>query len=121
MSDDLIYAAMATWAAKDLPARLHAHQVAKLLNCSAEEVAILNGAGKLRALGRPRPNAVKYFSTIELFTQVADREWLDDITKTLGQYWRRKNERRQSGAMRRCAAGRDSLEVNSHDQAQAAA
>jgi hypothetical protein len=25
---------------------------------------------------------------------VSDREWLDGVTRTIGQYWRRKNERR---------------------------
>ena len=94
MNTDLIQAAMATWAAKDLPARLYAAQVAKLLNCTTDDVALLTTAGKLKPLGRPRPNAVKLFSTIELITLLADREWLDDATKTIGQYWRRKNERR---------------------------
>jgi hypothetical protein len=86
---------MTTWAAKDLPARLHATQVAKLLNCSAEDVAILASTGKLRALGKPRPSAVKCFSTIELITLLADREWLDEVTKTISGHWRRKNERRK--------------------------
>ena len=95
MSNDVIHAAMTTWAAKDLPARLHAAQVAKLLNCSADDVAILASAGKLRPLGKPRPSAVKYFSTIELITLLADREWLDEVTKTVSAYWRRKNERRK--------------------------
>src|SRR5579859_3887009 len=95
MSNDVIHAAMTTWAAKDIPARLHAVQVAKLLNCSADDVAILASAGKLRPLGKPRPSAVKYFSTIELITLLADREWLDDVTRTISAYWRRKNERRK--------------------------
>jgi hypothetical protein len=94
MSDDVKEAAMTTWAAKDLPARLLAGEVAKLLNCTTDDVAILVSAGKLRALGRPRPNAVKFFSSIELITLLADRDWLDDATKTIGQYWRRKNARR---------------------------
>jgi len=64
------------------------------LNCSTEDVAILVSAGKLRALGKPRPNAVKFFSSIELITLLADREWLDDATKTIGQFWKRKNARR---------------------------
>ena len=85
---------MATWAAKDLPARLLAAQVAKLLNCSVEDVAVLVSAGKLRALGKPRPNAVKFFSSIELIALLADPDWLDDATKTIGLYWRRKNQRR---------------------------
>jgi hypothetical protein len=94
MTDDVMQAAMATWAAKDLPARLLAGQVAKLLNCTSDDVAILVSAGNLRALGRPKPNAVKFFSSIELITLLADREWLDEATKTIGQFWRRKNARR---------------------------
>jgi hypothetical protein len=57
-------------------------------------VAILVSAGKLHALGKPRPNAVKFFSVVELITLLADREWLDDATKTIGQFWKRKNARR---------------------------
>ena len=95
LKNDLVHAAMATWAAKDVPARLHASQVATLLNCTCEDVAILSSTGKLKPLGKPRPNAVKLFSTIELFTLIADRNWLDDATKTIGQHWRKKNARRQ--------------------------
>src|SRR5664280_1026781 len=94
MSDDVMEAAMTTWAAKDLPARLLGGQVAKLLNCTTDDVAILVSAGKLRALGRPKPNAVKFFSSIELITLLADPDWLDEATKTIGQYWRQKNARR---------------------------
>jgi hypothetical protein len=94
MTDDVMQVAMTTWAAKDIPARLQSAQVAKLLNCSTDDVAILVSAGKLRALGKPKPNAVKFFSSIELITLLADREWLDDATKTIGQFWRRKNARR---------------------------
>ena len=99
MSNEVVHAAMTAWAARDLPARLHGTQVAKLLNCSVDDVTILASAGKLRPLGKPRPSAVKYFSTIELIALLADREWLDEVTKTISAYWRRKNERRK-GAMR---------------------
>jgi hypothetical protein len=95
MSGEFVHAAITAWAAKDLPGRLHAAQVAKLLNCSTDDVAILASAGKLRPLGKPRPSAVKYFGAIELFALLADREWLDDVTKTISAYWRRKNERRR--------------------------
>ncbi|MGB8368009.1 MAG: hypothetical protein ACLPYZ_04180 [Limisphaerales bacterium] len=37
---------------------------------------------------------MKFFSAIELITLLADPDWLDDATKTIGQYWRRKNARR---------------------------
>ena len=94
MTDDVMQTAMATWAAKDLPARLLAGQVAKLLNCTTDDVALLVSAGKLRALGKPKPNNVKFFSSIELIALLADPDWLDDATKTIGQHWRRKNARR---------------------------
>jgi hypothetical protein len=95
MADDLMKTALATWAAKDLPARLLAGQVAKLLNCSTDDVAILASAGKLRALGKPKPNSVKFFSAIELIALLADPDWLDEATKTISQFWRRKNARRK--------------------------
>ena len=99
MTDDLTQTAMATWAAKDLPARLLAAQVAKLLNCTTEDVALLVTAGKLRPLGRPNPNAVKFFSAVELIALLADREWLDEATKTIGQFWKRKNARRTGSTL----------------------
>jgi hypothetical protein len=37
---------------------------------------------------------VKFFSSIELIGLLADRDWLDDATKTISQHWRRKNARR---------------------------
>ena len=85
---------MTTWAAKDLPARLLAAQVAKLLNCTSEDVAILVSAGKLRPLGRPNPNAVKFISAVGLIALLADPDRLDEATKTIGQFWKRKNARR---------------------------
>ena len=94
MTDDITQAAKTTWAAKDLPARLLAAQVAKLLNCTSEDVAILVSAGKLRPLGRPNPNAVKFFSAVGLIALLADPDWLDEATKTIGQFWKRKNARR---------------------------
>jgi hypothetical protein len=95
MTDELTQAAVTTWAAKDLRARLLAAQVAKLLNCTPEDVAVLVTSGKLRPLGRPNTNAVKFFSAVELISLLADREWLDEATKTIGQFRKRKNARRK--------------------------
>jgi hypothetical protein len=58
--------------------------VAKLLNYTPEDVAVLVTAGKLRPLGRPNSNAVKVFSAVELTALLADWEWLDEATKTIG-------------------------------------
>ena len=94
MTDELTQTAMTTWAAKDIPARLQSEQVAKLLNCSTDDVAILASAGRLRALGKPKPNSVKFFGSIELIALLADPDWLDEATRTISQYWKRKNARR---------------------------
>jgi hypothetical protein len=48
MNNDLTQAAMTTWAAKDLPARLLAEDVAKLLHCTKEDVGLLVTAGKIK-------------------------------------------------------------------------
>jgi hypothetical protein len=101
MNSAMRQAALATWAAKDLPARLLAEQVANLLNCSTDDIAILVGAGKLRPLGRPKPNAVKFFNAIELIALLADPDWLNEATKTIGQFWRQKNARRNGLTLER--------------------
>ena len=105
MRDDLKQTALATWAAKDIPARLLAGEVAKILNCSTEDVAIRVSARKLRALGKPRPNAVKFFSAIELIALLADPDWLDDATKAIIQFWKRKNARHNGVTLEKLAAG----------------
>ena len=51
---------------------------------------ILASAGKPRALGKPRPNAVKFFNAVELMGLPADPDRLDDATKTIIQHWRGK-------------------------------
>jgi hypothetical protein len=94
MTDNLMQAAMATWAAKKLPARLLGAQVAKLLNCTTEDIAQLVSDRKLRPLDRPKPNAVVFLRAVELLALLADRDWLDDATKTIGQFWPRKNAQR---------------------------
>lgn len=95
LNDELLKTAVAAWAARDLPGRLGAAQVADLLHCTTDDIAILASAGKMKALGRPKPNAVKYFSAVEVCTLIADRDWLDEMTRTIALYWRRKNENRR--------------------------
>jgi hypothetical protein len=45
---------------------------------------------------RPNPNAVKFFSAVELIALLADWEWLDEATKIIGQFLKRKNARRNA-------------------------
>jgi hypothetical protein len=49
---------------------------------------------------------VKFFSAVELIALLADRDWLDDATKTIGQYWKRKNARRNGLTLDYPAAGK---------------
>jgi len=39
-------------------------------------------------------NAVKFFSAVELIALLADPDWLDEATKTIGQFCGAKNARR---------------------------
>ena len=57
MTDDMRQAAMATWAAKDLPARLDVGATAKLLGFAESDIQVLMAVGKLTPLGDPAPNA----------------------------------------------------------------
>jgi hypothetical protein len=61
MTDDVMQAAVAAWAARGLSARLDAGSTAKLLGFADNDIQILMGAGKLTALGDPAPNAPKWF------------------------------------------------------------
>jgi hypothetical protein len=83
-------------------------------------VAILVSAGKLRALGRPKINAVKFFCAVELFALLADREWLDEATKTIGQFWRRKNARRKGLETALVVADGEMLKLQNRKISQAA-
>jgi len=98
MLDSLTQAAMATWASKDLPARLDVAATAKLLGFAEHDIQILMAVGKLMPLGDPAPNAPKWFAAVEVIQLAADREWLHKATKELSKYWRHKRECRKFSA-----------------------
>jgi hypothetical protein len=87
---------LATWAARNLPARLDVTATAKLLGFAEHDIQILMGAGKLQPLGDPAPNAPKWFAAVELIRLAADREWLSKATREVSKYWRHKREQRSS-------------------------
>src|ERR1035437_6137967 len=95
MTDDVMQAAMTTWAAKDLPARLDVAATAKLLGFTENDIQILMGVGKLTPLGDPAPNAPKWFAAVEIIRLATDQDWLHKATKEVAKYWRQKRERRQ--------------------------
>jgi hypothetical protein len=42
-------------------------------------------------MGRPSPNSVKYFATMEILELAKDRTWLAKFSNAIGQYWKDKN------------------------------
>ena len=98
MTDDMTQAAMATWAAKNLPARLDVAATAKLLGFAESDMQILMAAGKLTPLGDPAPNAPKWFAAVEMIRLAVDQDWLHKATREIAKYWRNKRERHQTPA-----------------------
>jgi hypothetical protein len=95
MTDDMMQAAMTTWAAKDLPARLDVPATAKLLGFAVSDIQVLMAVGKLTPLGDPAPNAPKWFAAVEMIRLAADQDWLHKATKEITKHWRNKRERCQ--------------------------
>jgi hypothetical protein len=91
---DCVRPELATWAARNLPARLDVTATAKLLGFAEHDIQILMGVGKLEPLGDPAPNAPKWFAAVEMIRLAADREWLSKATKEVSKYWRHKREHR---------------------------
>ena len=85
MNDDWVPAAMATWAARNLPARLDVVATAKLRGFTESDIHILMAVGKLTPLGDPAPNAPKWFAAVEMIRLAADRDWLHKATKEIAK------------------------------------
>jgi hypothetical protein len=83
MSNDVLQTAMATWAARNLPARLDVAETAKLLGFAVHDMQILMAVGKLTPLGDPAPNAPKWFAAVEMIRLAADQVWLHKATKEI--------------------------------------
>ena len=96
MNNDGMQVALATWAAKDLPARLDVAATAKLLGFAEHDIQILMTVGKLTPLGDPAPNAPKWFGAVGMIRLAADQEWLHKATKEISKYWGQKRGRRMN-------------------------
>ena len=97
MSGAELQATLATWAAKDLPARLDVAATAKLLGFAEHDLQILMAAGRLTPLGDPAPNAPKWFAAVNLIRLATDEVWLHKATKEIAKHWRQKRGRRGPG------------------------
>jgi hypothetical protein len=78
-----------------LPARLNTSEAAVLLGFQDHDIAVLIAAKLLVPLGKPAPNAPKYFAAVVVAERAADLEWLAQATKTLAKHWQQKNLRKQ--------------------------
>jgi len=80
-----------------LPARLNTSEVAILLGFQEHDIAPLVAAKLLSPLGKPAPNAPKYFASVEILACVQDRDWLSQATKAIARRWLAKNTKQPSG------------------------
>src|SRR5438067_3375815 len=78
-----------------LPARLNTTEASILLGVQEHDISALIAAKLLFPLGRPAPNAPKYFAAVEIVERAADSGWLAEATKALAKQWQRKNLRKQ--------------------------
>jgi len=78
-----------------LPGRLNTSETALLLGVQEHDITPLIAAKLLFPLGKPAPNAPKYFAAMEIVKCAADSEWLAKATKALAKHWQCKNQRKQ--------------------------
>jgi hypothetical protein len=92
-----------------LPGRLNTLEAALLLGFQEHDITLLIAAKLLVPLGKPAPNAPKYFAAVEITERASDAEWLSGATKELAKHWLRKNQRKSGHARspgQFCAFGR---------------
>lgn len=78
-----------------LPARLTTGETSAILGFQEHDIAPLVAAKLLTPLGKPAPNAPKYFATVDIQAAAQDRDWLSQATRTLAKYWQGRNERKK--------------------------
>lgn len=89
--------AMALLNCRRLPGRLNSAETALLLGFQEHDISTLVSARLLAPLGKPAPNAPKYFAAVEVEALARNGEWLGQATKALAKYWVVKNHRKTNG------------------------
>jgi hypothetical protein len=79
-----------------LPGRLNTSETALLLGVHEHDVPVLVAARLLLPLGKPAPNAPKYFASVEVAANAENAQWLAEATKALAKHWFRKNRRNRA-------------------------
>jgi len=78
-----------------LPARLNTTETSVLLGVQEHDIPTLIAARLLVPLGKPAPNAPKYFAAVEVVERTSNLEWLAQATKALAKHWQCKNQRKE--------------------------
>src|SRR5260370_36975402 len=81
-----------------LRGRLNTSEAALVLGFQEHDMALLVAAKLLMPLGKPAPNAPKYFAAVDIAERASDSEWLSSATKQLAKHWLRKNQRKSAHA-----------------------
>jgi hypothetical protein len=69
---------------------------AKILGFQEHDIPVLVSHGQLEPLGKPIPNARKYFARVKIMEIADDPSWLSKATKLIYQHWQGKNASRKS-------------------------
>lgn len=77
-----------------LPARLNTSEVSVVLGFQEHDIAPLVAAKLLSPLGKPAPNAPKYFATVDIVAHTESRDWLTLATRAITKHWAAKNHSR---------------------------
>ena len=82
-----------------LPGRLDGRQTASILGFQPHDIPVLMAAKLLQPLGKPVPNAPKYFAGCVIEELRCNPDWLDRATRVLTRYWQDKNAKRPSASV----------------------
>jgi hypothetical protein len=91
--------ALAVLNCQRLPARLNTAETAVLLGFQEHDIAPLMAAHLLAPLGKPAPNAPKYFAAVDVVSNAQDREWLSKATRALSKHWAARNRRKDAATL----------------------
>lgn len=78
----------------NLSGRLDAETAAKVLGFNEHDMPVLCRAKLLKPLGRPVPNAVKYYAATDIENFGRDVSWLNRATQAVYDYWKGKTNRK---------------------------
>lgn len=95
--------------ARRLPARLTVFQTGVVLGFEEHDVPVLVKHGLLRPLSS-NPNCVKYFARVDVEELAKNTKLLAKATTFIGKYWKLKNSRKSSSALKRSNGHTDDLD-----------